>query len=112
MSDKDYSQEFSDSAFWEKIKSYAKQAGSGVLEPALTMYYALLDGETSNVAKATIIAALGYFISPIDVIPDITPLLGFSDDLGILVAALAAVSSQIKDEYKGMAKDKLREWFD
>ena len=51
MSEKDYSQDFSDSAFWEKIKGYAKQAGSSVLEPALTMYYALLDGDTSNVAK-------------------------------------------------------------
>jgi len=112
MTDTDYSTAFSDSAFWEKVKKYAKQAGATVLEPALTLYYALIDKDTSGVAKATIVAALGYFISPIDVIPDITPLVGFSDDLGILVAALAAVSSQIKDEYKEMAKDKMREWFD
>ena len=112
MPDKNYSYDFSDSAFWEKVKNHAKQAGAGVLEPALILYYALIDSDTSNVAKATIIAALGYFISPIDVIPDITPILGFSDDLGILVAALAAVSANIKSEYKDKVKEKMNEWFD
>lgn len=112
MTETDYSKAFSDTAFWEKVKNYAKMAGSSVLEPALTLYFALIDKDTSSVAKATIIAALGYFISPIDVIPDVTPLVGFSDDLGILVAALSAISSQIKEEFKEKARDKMREWFD
>ena len=112
MSDNDYSSDYSDSAFWDKVKTYAKKAGENVLEPALILYYTLTDPETPAAAKATIVAALGYFISPIDVIPDITPFLGFSDDLGILAATVAALAAYIKAEHKEKAKEKLGEWFD
>ncbi|HHU79247.1 MAG TPA: DUF1232 domain-containing protein, partial [Clostridiales bacterium] len=62
-------------------------------------------------AKATIMGALGYFISPIDAILDITPVVGYADDLGVLILALASVALLINDDVKAKAKKKLKEWF-
>lgn len=111
MNQVEYSAQYDDGAFWSKVKRYAKKAGLAVLEPALEMYYALQDSDTPAWAKATIIGALGYFISPLDLIPDVLPVVGYSDDLTVLVAALAAVSAHIKDIHKEMAKQALQRWF-
>lgn len=85
--------------------------GKEVIEKALQLYYAMQAPNTPTWAKAVIIAALGYFISPIDAIPDVVPFVGFADDLGVLVAALAAVATYITDEVKNKADAKLDEWF-
>lgn len=111
MSDQDHSSAYSEGAFWDKVKRFAKKAGSGVLEPALKMYYSAQDTNTPAWAKATIIGALGYFISPIDAIPDITPFIGYTDDFGVLVGALAAVANHVTDEHKALATEKLKQWF-
>lgn len=111
MSDDQFNASYSDDSFWEKVKQYAKAAGEGVLEPALKMYYAALDSDTPAWAKATIFTALGYFISPVDAIPDITPVVGYADDLGVLTAALATVAAHIKDEHVKKAKEVLARWF-
>ena len=62
-------------------------------------------------AKTIIVAALGYFIAPMDAIPDVMPGVGFSDDLGALAVALAAVAMHIKPEHRQQAKEKLTTWF-
>jgi uncharacterized membrane protein YkvA (DUF1232 family) len=62
-------------------------------------------------AKTVIMRALAYFISPIDAIPDLVPVAGFSDDLGSLAAALGIVAVYINDDIKQKAKIKLVEWF-
>lgn len=111
MSDDQFSSEYSDNSFWDKVKTYAKTAGEGVLEPALKMYYAALDSDTPTWAKTTIIAALGYFISPVDAVPDVLPIVGYTDDLGVLVAAVAATAAHIKDEHALKAKEVLLRWF-
>ena len=59
--------------------------------------------------KMVIYGALGYFISPIDVIPDFIPVVGFTDDIGVLAAAVAA--SYIDAEAKAKADAKLAGWF-
>ncbi|KPN73882.1 YkvA family protein [Neisseria sp. 74A18] len=111
MSDNKFEDTYSDSSFWEKIKKYAKVAGDSVLEPALKMYYAAQDADTPALAKATIYSALGYFILPIDAIPDVTPLVGYGDDIGALTAALATVAAHIKQEHTDKAKETLKQWF-
>lgn len=107
----DFSKEYSDEKFWEKVKKYALKAGSDVIEKALSMYEALKDQDTPAWAKATIIAALGYFISPVDAIPDITPGVGYADDLGVLTMAFATVVTHIKDEHVRKAKEIMTRWF-
>ncbi|MFT0213027.1 YkvA family protein [Pseudomonas sp. F1_0610] len=107
-----YDQTYTDSGFWAKVKRYAKTAGKAVLEPALQMYYALQDADTPAWAKATIIGALGYFISPLDLIPDMLPVVGYSDDLTVLLAAITAVAKYIKHEHKAKARAVMLRWFD
>lgn len=112
MDNSKFANEYSDDSFWSKVKGFAKTAGSNVLEPALKMYYAASDSDTPVWAKTAIYGALGYFILPIDAIPDVVPVVGFSDDLTILCSALAATAASIKDEHVRKAKETLRQWFD
>lgn len=110
-SDDTYARAYSDPSFWEKVTKFALSAGKVIIKLALDLYYALQDENTPAWAKAIIIAALGYFISPIDAIPDITPVVGYSDDLGVLTMALATVGKFVTDEVKANADKKLQEWF-
>jgi uncharacterized membrane protein YkvA (DUF1232 family) len=112
MTEKNFENEYSEDSFWAKFKNFAKAAGAAVLRPALKLYYATKDKDTPAWAKTTAIGALGYFISPIDAIPDVTPVVGFSDDLGVLVAALGAIAAHIKDEHVKMAEETLKNWLD
>ncbi len=106
-----YSNEYSEDSFWSKIKRFATKAGKEVIERALILYFCFLDGDTPAWAKGVIVAALGYFISPVDAIPDVTPVVGYADDLGALIGAAAAVAVHIKKEHMNKAKEKLVEWF-
>lgn len=112
MDNSKFAKDYSDENFWNKVKGFAKTAGESVLEPALKMYYAASDSDTPVWAKTAIYGALGYFISPIDAIPDVVPIVGFSDDLTILCAAMAATAASIKDEHVRKAKETLRQWLD
>ena len=51
------------------------------------------------------------FISPLDAIPDITPFVGYSDDLGVLALAVATVATYITEEVKNQATQKMKDWF-
>ncbi len=106
----DYSDNYSESDLWDKISKFAKSAGREVIEKALVLYYAASDPDTPTKAKAIIFSALGYFILPLDAIPDITPILGFSDDLGAIALALATVAAHIKPEHRSAAKQKTAQW--
>jgi len=102
-----YSSEFSDSSFFDKVTNFAKKAGCGLLEKAFTLYYTAKDPDTSTKAKAIIYGALGYFIIPLDAIPDVTPVVGFSDDLTALATALTMVAMSIKKSHKEEAQEKI-----
>jgi uncharacterized membrane protein YkvA (DUF1232 family) len=67
---------------------------------ALTLFYCLQDPDTPKWAKATIAGALGYFILPMDLIPDFLPGAGFTDDWGALFAAIGTVAAYIKNEHR------------
>lgn len=106
-----FTKEYTEDGLWGKIKNFAKVAGIEVIEKVLQLYYALQSPETPIWAKSVIIGALGYFISPLDAIPDIVPVFGYSDDLGVLAAAVTTVATYITDDIKAKAKAKLAEWF-
>ena len=94
-----------DQSFWDKMTDAMGSAGKEVLETALRLYYALVDDDTPNWARAVIIGALIYFVSPVDAIPDVIPVVGFSDDLAVMVAAVATVAAHIKPEHREKAHD-------
>jgi uncharacterized membrane protein YkvA (DUF1232 family) len=107
----EYEEAYSEKGFWAKLKHYAKSAGREVVEKALLLYYAMQEEKAPAWAKATIAGALGYFIVPLDAITDLTPAVGYADDLGVLVLAIAAVSAYINDDVRGRAAQKMSDWF-
>ena len=111
MSNNEFEDAFSEDGFWDKLKNYAKSAGREVVEKALLLYYAGQQDSAPAWAKATIIGSLGYFIAPLDAIVDLTPAVGYADDLGVLALALAAVASYINDEVREKASLKMQDWF-
>ncbi len=108
----EYEKDYSEDSFWVKVKSFAVKAGRNVIGNALTLYYCMKDKDTPVWAKSVIVGALGYFISPLDAIPDIIPMIGFSDDLSVLAAALATVAVHIKEAHKIQARNALDGFFD
>jgi uncharacterized membrane protein YkvA (DUF1232 family) len=107
----EYLQHYSEDGFWEKVGSAFMAAGQAFGEIVLKLYYAAQDPDTPMWAKSTIYTALGYFIFPVDAIPDITPMVGYLDDLGVLTIAVATVAAHIKDEHVAKAKETLKRWF-
>ena len=107
----DYSVHYSEDSFWDKVKKFALIAGIQVIEKAAILYYTLNDSDTPAKSKAIIISALGYLICPIDAIPDITPVIGFVDDLGVLAMAFGTVAANIKEEHVQKAKELLKRLF-
>lgn len=107
----EFSKEYSEEKFWNKVKKFALKAGKEVIVRALTLYFYLHDKDTPKWAKGVIVGALGYFIFPLDAIPDLTPVVGFSDDLGVLASAFATVAIHIKDEHRKRAEETWNNWF-
>ena len=107
-----YSNKFSKKEFAEKITRIAKRAGAKLVYAALILYYTLQSDKVSKSDKDFIIGALGYMISPIDVIPDAIPIAGLTDDLAVLLYVLKKVWSGIDPEIVEQAKKKLSRWFD
>ena len=106
-----YEEAYSESGFREKLTRYARVAGREVVEKALWLYYAMQEEKAPAWAKATIVGALGYFITPLDAIVDLTPVVGYADDLGVLALALAAVATYVNDDVREKTRVRMREWF-
>ena len=107
MSQRIQTPELDQDSLWEKIKGVAKAAGREVIKLVLVLYYCLLDDDTPAWARATIIGALVYFVSPVDALPDVLPG-GYVDDLAVLGAAAGVVALHIKPEHRTRAQ----EWVD
>jgi uncharacterized membrane protein YkvA (DUF1232 family) len=107
-----YANKFSQKDFVEKISRIAKRAGAKLVYAALILFYTLQSDKISIKEKALILGALGYLISPIDVVPDAIPIAGLSDDLAVLIYVLKVVWTDIDPEVTARAKAKLNQWFD
>ncbi len=86
-------------------------AGMKVVYPALLLHYLLKSDEVSLKDKLILSAALGYFILPVDFIPDFAPLLGYSDDLGVLLLILRQMAVHVTPEIRKQAREHLQKWF-
>ena len=107
-----YKDKFSKTGFVDKIASIAKRAGAKLVYAALVLYYTLESDQVSVKDKAMIIGALGYLISPLDVVPDAIPIAGLSDDLAVLIYVLKRVWVDVSDDVKKKAQSKMAQWFD
>lgn len=106
-----YGDNYSEEQLFEKIKKFAKKAGIKVIYAVLLLYYTLEKKDVPVWAKSIIIGSLGYFIFPLDIVPDLMPATGFVDDFGLLCSALFTIAIYIDYEVKEKARKKLKDWF-
>ena len=106
-----YGRHYDDRSLWDKIKSAAAKAGRKVIYNVLLLYYMLTDATIPLRHKRLIIGVLGYFILPIDLIPDIIPGTGFADDLLALLYVVKVLHDSITPEIKAKAEAKCNDYF-
>ena len=102
-----YEDKYSESGLWDKIRKNIAKIGVKVIYQALLLYYVAQSPNCPSKIKAGIIGALGYLISPIDLIPDIMPGIGYADDAAAIATAVALAQIYITDEIKAQAKAKI-----
>lgn len=107
-----YTDDFSDGKFWDKIKEVAKKIGLKTTSYALILYYVLQKKEVPFKDKMLITGCLGYFILPIDLIPDFIPIAGYTDDVAGMIFAIRKCMDYVDDEIKQNVSNKLVSWFD
>lgn len=106
-----YQSDYTSSGFWSKVVKFARKAGKEVIEKSLVLYYVAQSDKTPLWAKTMVFGALGYFINAIDAVPDITPFVGFADDVGVMAAVITLVASFVSPNIKSQVDTKLAEWF-
>ena len=106
-----YGRHYDDRSFFSKLKKTALKAGRKVVYNALLLFYTLTDTSVPLRHKRIIIGALGYFILPIDFIPDIIPGTGFADDLLAILYAIKVISDSITPQIRAKAEAKCNEYF-
>ncbi|HQI04975.1 MAG TPA: DUF1232 domain-containing protein [bacterium] len=106
-----YAKHYNPSELFDKIKEFGKKAGSKVVFAALLLFYAVKSDNMPLKEKAIVVGALGYFILPFDFIPDLIPILGYSDDFAVLFATVRMIAMYIDPQVINDAKFRLSEWF-
>ncbi len=93
------------------IETMFRSMGVKLVYSALLLFYAYSSKETPGWAKKVIIGALAYFVSPIDGIPDLSPFLGFTDDMGVLSYGIVMIACYIDVDIRQKAKDRIHQIF-
>lgn len=106
-----YEKQYSEPGLWEKIRGNLKTAGAETLYKAMQLYYATQNPDCPPQVKATIYGALGYFLAPLDFVPDLLPGLGYTDDLAAISFALVVANLYVNDEVRAQARAKLESIF-
>lgn len=107
-----YKSSYTEENLQTKLKKYGKKIGVNTTYYILLLYQMIVSNIVPIADKAIIIAALGYFISPLDIIPDIIIGTGFIDDVSVMLIALRQVIKNITPEIKQQAKEQLGKMFD
>jgi len=101
----DHSQSFNEHDFFSKIRKVIGKVP--FIKEVVVLYFCLIDNQTPFLVKAAIISALGYFIFPLDVIPDFTPVIGYTDDAGVIAGVTGSLAMHIKPEHHRQAEEWL-----
>ncbi len=110
VTDEKYRKAWSEKAFFSKLPRTARKLGRAGLRQALRLYYVLKRKDLPGKTRVMIYGALGYFILPTDILPDVLPILGFTDDLGLLAAVFMAASQYMDEDVNARAEAKVIEW--
>lgn len=106
-----YQDKFSKDNLLLKLQHYGRDIGLTILYNVLQLWYVLQKPEVPAKNKAVIMGALGYLITPLDFIPDLTPILGYNDDAAAILFTLYMVRQYVDDEVKAQAKARLAKIF-
>ena len=106
-----FEEKYSEKGLWEKVRGNVAAIGVGLVYKALQLFYVAQSPHCPTQLKAAIYGALGYLISPLDLIPDFTPVAGYADDALALGTALLLAQMYVTDEIKAKAREKLRSLF-
>lgn len=105
-----YADYYNPNDLFDKIKEVARKAGVKLIYAVLLLYYSTLDKDLPTKDRLMVLSALGYFILPVDLIPDYLPG-GFTDDMAALVFVLKTVWNNLTPVTKHKAQNRLKEWF-
>lgn len=100
----DWSGHYSERGLQSKLRHWTRKLGRRPVELGLTLFYTLQSPKTPVWCKAVISGSLGYFISLVDAIPDLTPVLGYTDDVSVMVAAVALLGVHVTPEIRQRAR--------
>ena len=102
---------FTERRFWDKLRNFGRSLGTKSVYSALLLYYAYHRKETPAWAKRVVLGALGYLIVPVDLVPDLAPVVGYTDDIGVLSFGLATIAAYVNSDVRTRARAKLGDWF-
>src|SRR6266702_1600947 len=91
--------------FWIKLKRVLARIP---FAEDLLAYYCAFDKETPRHVQAALLGAIAYFILPFDFIPDMLPVLGFTDDAAVLATAIRLVAGHITQDHRDAARAALK----
>ena len=106
-----YEQLYNDSSFLDKVTKYGKLIGITALYKAVQLWFVLQKPDVPAGTKAVIMGALGYLIAPLDFLPDLLPVLGYTDDMVAITFALIKVQGYIDEEVERKSKKLLTKIF-
>ncbi|WP_018631602.1 YkvA family protein [Neomegalonema perideroedes] len=95
--------EYDEKSFLAKAASWAGSMGREGLTKAFLAYHLVMDSQTPLAARGVLAGALAYFVLPIDLIPDVIPVVGFTDDVAALAAGLATAAACTTEEHRKKA---------
>ena len=110
MKDNQFENYYSEESLGKKLKKFSKSAGIKVVYAALLLFYIMEDKQVGLKTKVSIAAALGYFILPTDAIFDLAPLIGYTDDLGVMIFVLTQVATNRSEERRVGQECRYRWW--
>ena len=106
-----YEQHYNDSSFLDKVTKYGKLIGINALYKAVQLWFVLQKPDVPASTKAIIMGALGYLIAPLDFLPDLMPVLGYTDDFVAITFALIKVQGYIDEEVERKSKNLVAKIF-
>jgi uncharacterized membrane protein YkvA (DUF1232 family) len=96
---------------WRRVTRHGSAIGQQTVYAAMLMYYAFRRKGIPIYARSIIIGVFGYFLAVFDAIPDLTPVIGFTDDLGVLSFGLVTIAAYINDEVRIKARQAVKKVF-
>lgn len=107
-----FSGKFNESMFWSGLQKVCSAVGKEVVYKVLQLYYVLQKDDVATSQKALIMGALAYLVSPIDVVPDCIPVVGWLDDVAAIGIVLSQVSKYVDSDINRKVERKIDELFD